>query len=253
MGWALKRQAVYLMIIVVVLLIIFGKPIYNFFNREATCFDRKRNGTELGVDCGGGCTKVCSATAEAPISLWSRSFEVRKGVYNSIAMIENPNVGAGAKDVSYIFKLFDDKNILVYERKGKTNIPAQARFPIFEGSIFTGERVPRRTFFEFSKNIDWVKEENPRSDLKIKEQKTTNLDSSPRIEVEIENRGLNKIENVEIFAIIYDMVDNAISGSKSLIESIDSDETKLIIFTWPEVFGSPVGRVEIIPKFDTRE
>ena len=246
-----KGRGFYTSLIVVILLIVFGYPVFNFFNKEATCFDGKRNGNELGIDCGGGCQKVCEFSVQAPAILWSRSFEIRDGVYNSIAMVENSNVGIGALDVSYVFRLFDSNNILVYERKGRTNIPAQTRFPIFEGRIITGERIPQKTFFEFVGVIDWIKQETILSDLRIRDQKILNTDLAPRIEASIENRGLYPIENLEIFAIIYDMTDNAISGSNTFIESISPDSKQTVIFTWPEPFSAPIGRVEIVPKFAT--
>jgi len=253
MWWALQRRTIYLGIFLVVVLILFGPSIYRSLNKEATCFDGKRNGSELGIDCGGVCQKVCKFSAEDPVILWSRSFEIRNGVYNSIAMIENPNSGTGAIDVSYTFKLFDSRNVLVYERKGVTDIPAQTRFPIFEPTIVTGERVPLRTFFEFSSDIDWLKQENSNLKLKTAEQKTTGADSSPKIEVKVENRGLESAKDLELFIIVYDLVDNAIAGSKTFIENIEPDSSKSVIFTWPEPFAFPVGRIEIIPKFNTRQ
>jgi hypothetical protein len=252
MWWALQRRTIYLGILLILILVFFGPSIYSSLKKTPTCFDEEQNGTELGVDCGGVCEKVCKFSAEEPVTLWSRSFEVRHGVYNSIAMIENPNIGTGALDVPYTFKLFDDRNVLVYERKGRVDIPAQVRFPIFEGSIVTGERIPQRTFFEFNTDIEWLKQESPVSDLRINEQKLVNQESSPRIEVEIENRGLQKIQNVEIFAIVYDMIDNATAGSKTFVETIEADSKRNLVFTWPAPFSVPAGRIEIIPRFNTR-
>ena len=236
-----------------VILILISPFIFSSLRKEATCFDGKRNGAELGLDCGGGCQKICKFSAEDPIVLWSRSFEVRNGVYNSVAMVENPNPGIGAIDVSYTFKLFDSRNVLVYERKGVTDIPAQLRFPVFEGNIITGQRIPLRTFFEFSPDIFWLKQENPDLRLKTAEQKITGSESSPRVESIIENGSLKMVQDIELFIIVYDLVDNAIAGSKTFIEKIDSNSSKSVVFTWPEPFSYPVGRVEIIPKFNTRE
>jgi len=253
MWWALQRRTIYLGIFFIVLLIIFSPSIYRFLSKEATCSDGKRNGSELGIDCGGECEKVCRFSVEDPLILWSRSFEVRPGVYNSIAMIENLNSGAGAIDIPYNFKLFDSRNVLVYERKGVVDIPAQTRFPVFESAIITGERIPLRTFFEFNLDtIGWLRQESPSLKLKTAEQKITGIESSPKIEVRVENRGLDTAQNIELFIIVYDLVDNAIAGSKTFIEEIKPGSSKLVTFTWPEPFAFPVGRLEIIPKFNTR-
>jgi hypothetical protein len=249
MNWALKKRIIYTGLFLILLIIIFSKPTYNIFHKEPTCFDGKKNGLEEGLDCGGTCEKICEAVSIVPEVLWSRSFEIRKGVYNSIAMIENANITAGAKNVPYVFKLFDDRNVLVYERKGVTNIPAQSRFPIFEADINTGERIPKRTFFEFGENIKWFKSENIVSDLRIRNQKITNIDSTPKVEVEIENRGLNKMEQIELFAVVYNKENNAIGGSSTFIEELNPNLSINVTFTWPTPFIEEVGRVEVIPKF----
>lgn len=252
MSWTFRNRTIYLGGLIIILVVVFSLPLYNIINKESTCSDGKRNGNEQGIDCGGVCEKVCKFSAGEPSILWARSFEVREGVYNSVAMIENPNPSAGAQDVFYTFRLFDDRSALVYERKGKTNIPAQTRFPVFEGTLFTGERVPDKTFFEFTSEIEWLNLKNIGSDLRIRERKIINTDSTPRIEVELENRGLVSIKNVELFAVIYDLADNAMAGSKTLIKNISPDSIEKAVFTWPNPFSSPIGRVEILPKFDTR-
>ena len=251
MEWAFKNRMVYIGGLLLIFIIIFSLPVYRFLNKEPTCFDGKQNGNELGIDCGGSCSNVCKEDAESLVILWSRSFKIREGVYNSIAMIENQNLSAGAYDVPYTFRLFDERNILVYERKGKVNIPAQTRFPIFEGAIVTGERIPQKTFFEFTNDIDWVQQTSLTSELVIKNQEILNTDSSPRIDVEVLNRGLKNIKNLELFVVVYDLDGNAMAGSKTFIDSIKTDKTVKAFFTWPDPFLSQVGRIEVIPKFET--
>ena len=249
MDWAFKKRAIYLFGLLVILVIIFGLPIYRSLNKTPTCSDGRQNGNELGIDCGGVCSKICKFSAEPPTVLWSRSFEVRDGIYNSIAMIENPNIGSGAANVPYIFRLFDDKNILVYERKGRTDIPPQTRFPIFEGGIIAGERTPSRTFFEFSPDIDWFQKEIQTTSLKVINKKQTNMDIAPKIEANIENRGDTAVHDIDVFVIVYDLEDNALAVSKTFIEEILPDLSPKVVFTWPLPFDSIVGRVEILPKF----
>jgi hypothetical protein len=252
-AWALRRRAVYVIFLIIALVIIFYSPIYNFIKSEPSCFDGRKNGREEGVDCGGGCEKVCQFATQDPIVLWSRSFEVRDGVYSSMAMIENPNIGTGSLNVPYTFRLFDNENVLVYERKGVADIPAQARFPVFESSVVTGNRKPTRTFFEFGDSINWIKQqESQNSDLRVGEQEIRNLEVSPRIDVSLENRGFNEIKNLEVFIVVYNMVDNAMGGSRTVIESITPDTAKTAVFTWPNPFSNPVGRIEVIPKFNTK-
>ena len=45
-----------------------------FFAQPATCFDGVMNGSETGIDCGGGCVRVCAADVAAPRVVWAKSF-----------------------------------------------------------------------------------------------------------------------------------------------------------------------------------
>ncbi|PIP86285.1 hypothetical protein COV42_00075 [Candidatus Campbellbacteria bacterium CG11_big_fil_rev_8_21_14_0_20_44_21] len=249
--WALRKRLIYILGFLAVLAVLFALPIYRSLNKAPTCFDEKQNGAELGIDCGGACEKICQSELDEPIILWSRSVPVRDGLYNFLAMIENPNVGAGALDVPYVFKLFDDENILIYERKGRVDISPQARFPIFEGGIVTAQRKPARTFFEFIGPITWLGKTKSASDLIVKSKELIE-NGAPRAEAVILNRGSVSLRNIEAFVIVYDDNGNAIAGSKTFIESVAPDEEREITFTWPEPFQGQARRVEIILKPSAR-
>lgn len=248
MNWAMQRRLIYFSGLILILLIIFGLPIYRSLNKEATCFDGKKNSNETGIDCGGSCLRVCADDIEDPIVLWTRSFKVKDGIYNSVVMIENSNVDLEASNVSYAFKLFDDRNILVYERKGRANILSQKIFPIFEGSIFVGERVPSRTFFEFTGNIAWDTkiEESPK--ISVKNKTLLNEDTSPRIEAELKNESLIDIKDIEVIALVFDSKNNAIASSRTIVDVLEKDSTVDVIFTWPDPFKGKANKIEVIPK-----
>ncbi|MDP6250283.1 MAG: hypothetical protein QGH26_05690, partial [Candidatus Pacebacteria bacterium] len=62
MSWSSKNRSIYLGGLILILVIVFALPVYNIFNKEPTCFDGKQNSNERGVDCGGGCEKICGFT-----------------------------------------------------------------------------------------------------------------------------------------------------------------------------------------------
>ena len=105
--WGTKRRNTIIFIILAFFLIIAGIISFALFYEEPTCFDGKRNGNEIGIDCGGSCELLCELQIIEPLVHWTRYFEVVPGVYNVLAYLENPNVTDGADRVDYIFKLFD--------------------------------------------------------------------------------------------------------------------------------------------------
>jgi hypothetical protein len=248
MNWAMQRRLLYFLGLILLLLIIFAPPIYKRLNKEATCFDNKKNGDETGIDCGGSCLRVCDVDIEDPIVLWTRSFKVTEGIYNSVTMIENSNVDLEASNVSYTFKLFDDRNILVYERKGRTDLLSQKIFPIFEGSIFVGERIPAQTFFEFTNDISWDTKVEETPKVSVRNKTLLNEDTSPRIEAELENGSLIDIRDIEVIALVFDSKNNAITSSRTVVDILEKDSTVNVTFTWPKPFEGKANKIEVIAK-----
>lgn len=248
MSWASRRRALYSIIILLGLAVIVGIPMFFLLYEEPTCSDGKQNQNEVGIDCGGSCELLCDSQVVLPAILWSRSFAVTEGVYNSVAYIENPNFKAGTFEVSYIFKLFDSENILVTERRGITYISPNNAFVVFEGGIVTGERIPARTFFEFRGEPKWFELNNPAISLVIENRILSDTNSSPKLDATLKNISTEDIKDIEIMAIIFDTNDNAIASSRTVVKLLPKSSVQDIAFTWPKPFSSSVGRVEIIPK-----
>lgn len=249
MSWASKRRSIYISGVIIVAIVIMAPIVFSVFNKKPTCFDGKQNGDERGIDCGGICEKLCALETTDPSIVWSRSFKVSEGVYNTVAYIKNPNFNGGILNIPYIFKLFDDKNLLIAERKGSTFIPPNTAVPIFENTIYTGERIPIKTFFEFNSKFIWSRiDEYKGKDLKISEIKLSNIESAPRVDAVLSNTSIIDIEDIEAVAIIFDSNNNAIAVSSTFIEKLPNRSSRNIVFTWPNKFSLKVARIEIIHK-----
>lgn len=253
-AWATRRKSLYLFGAIAVLLVVFSLPVYYYFAQEPTCIDGKQNGMEEGIDCGGQCQRLCQENIKSPIVHWSRSFYVAKGVYDIVALVENPNFESGVREVLYRFKLYDDRNILVGERVGKTFIGSNEQFAVFEGGIRTGERVPKYVFFEFISELEWLHIDVPESDsLSIKGQKLEYISEKPRLSAFIVNNTLDTIKDIEVVAVLYDVNDNAIAVSATTVDMLTGGENKPLAFTWREPFEVLPVRIEIIPRFNALE
>ncbi len=247
MSWALKRKILYILLVIAAVLAL-ALPVVYFLIPNPTCFDGKQNQDEQGIDCDGSCAKVCLERTGGLQVLWTRSFQVSEKVFSAVAYVSNPNVSLGAYEVPYTFRLYDAKNILVGERHGVATLPPNTTFPIFEGVITTGSRPPARTFFEFAAKP--VFERLPdQPGLLIKNQEFSDEDGTPRLTATIANQNIFSIRNITVDAILYDLNDNAIAASETVIDEIPKDDSREVVFTWPQPFGKPVNRIEIYPKF----
>lgn len=253
MGWATQRRATYFIGILVIFAIVISIPVYFQLNKIPNCFDGKQNGDETGIDLGGSCDALNPADLDTMLVHWSRPFEVVSGVYDAVAYVENPNFKSGVSEIIYKFKLYDDNNILIVEKFGKTFIGPNEQFAIFEGGLNAGDRIPKRAFFDFAPDIDWQRIELEDKDipqLSVRNQEVINLDTSPRLNATIVNDTPFPVENIDIVVILYGADDNAIAVSATIVDRIEQYGTKDISFTWQEPFFVTPVRIDVIPRVD---
>ncbi len=246
--WAQRRKMTYGSIFLALILIVFGLPLFFHFHKAPTCFDGKKNQNEQGIDCGGKCVQVCSFTAAPLKVLWSRAFLISSGVYSAVAYVENPNATVGTLSVPYIFKIYDDKNVLIYERKGRADIPSKKIIPIFETSIIAGTRLPKRVYFEFTQAPQWKKLQNESAPILVQDILLTDESGRPKLQARLLNQSLDAYDDISVVAIIYDKEDNAIAASRTIVDTLPKDSSVPVSFTWPQPFTALSGRVEIVPS-----
>lgn len=237
-SWSAKRKIIYLSAISAFLFVVIGVPSFFIIYQKPTCFDFKKNGDELGVDCGGSCQLLCSFEATEPDILWSRSFKVVPGVYSAVAYIQNYNISSESVNVSYIFKLYNNKNNLITTREGVAYIPKNKIFAVFEPNIKVDQKIPTRTTFEFTETPVWTKNTDAVPDFAINQKSLTGEDKTPRVDAIIENHSLIPFSNIEAIAIVYDGKDNAIGASRTYIDTLAKDQATDIVFTWPNPFDT---------------
>ena len=247
MGWASRRRNKYLGGIAIVVLIIFVWIGISVIYEAPTCFDSERNGNEEGIDCGGSCELVCGFQAVDPIVLWSRFFEVSPGVYNAVALIENPNTNKQAGPTPYTLKIRDAENVLVYERKGSTEIPPERILAIFETGIFSGERVPVRSTFTIDRKPVWEKVSVERPRIEVSDSVLSGEDALPRLDAVVSNKSLIEASDIVLVAILSGTDGNAVAVSRTVVSFLRPGEEDTIVFTWRAPFSTSITSIDVIP------
>ncbi len=254
LSWSARRKLIYIFILFTIFSIPTGFYIYKKMQKPASCFDNIQNQNERGVDCGGICQIACvDHVKKDPDIQWSRAYYVAPGIYNLVAYIQNPNIDYISKPTPYIFKVYDDQNVLIATRKGVVGIPTSKIFPIFEPTIDTGKSIPKMVTFEFVEPVTWIEYFGNKPELEVVEQRFSRQDTSPKLDVKIRNKTLNTYKNVEVVAIIYNEDGNGLLASRTFIDSIgDKGETSLV-FTWPEAIDFKYSKIEVIPNISLNE
>lgn len=245
MTWAAKRQAQYLLGLFGFFALIAFIIIYPMITKPATCTDGKQNGKETGVDCGGLCQLVCPAEASEPVILWYRAFPVSNNNYNLVAFVSNQNKNAALANISYEFKIYDTNNKLIGRRVGTTYLPPNQQFAIFEPRFEAGESEVRSVLFEFTPPFIWYKKEPTIQTLPIKvDTIVAGTDKyTPTLTARVTNDSIYDLPAFDVITILYDINHIAINASKTHKDSLVSNSTTPVLFTWPQPFTEePVTR-----------
>lgn len=248
MSWSSRRRSLYAGGVIFFFVTVIGGPLaYSYFTKPPTCTDGVRNQGETSIDKGGPCPLVDESKLAPSSVLWSRSFRVRSGSYNAVALIQNPNQGVGIRQITYKFGLYDEQNILIAERTGSTYVMPGSITPVFEGAIDTGNRVVAHTYFDFTSAPAWEKLENSAAPLVLSNVEITDVMIAPRVTAQVKNTSVAPVTDMTFVAIVYDPAGNAFATSETTVQSLDGGETAGLIFTWPGTFNISVGRVQVIP------
>lgn len=250
MSWGTQRRNTILFIFFAFVLLIISYVLYYALYEPPNCFDKKFNGDEIGIDCGGSCELFCESQILNPIISFTRLFEVAPGVYNVLAYVENPNPTAGIEKVPYRFKIYDNQNVLLQERRGYMDLYPKTVIPILENSLVVGKLEATRVVFEFEQDLKWYKRELKENTILIQDEEITNIDSEPRIRAIVKNLDLKPINKVKIVAIVYDEKDNAIASSSTIFETLPPNQDLEVFLVWPQPFDANIARFELIPVYD---
>lgn len=230
--WAFWRRVYYGTGFLVVLILIGVGLYYAYGYKAPTCFDGTMNGAETGVDCGGACERICEASIIPPYIKWAQSFKIVDGQYNAVAYVENKNKDIGTPELKYIFRLYDADGVIV-EKEGKTVLPPDSIYPIFEGRIMTGTRIPTKTTIEFVGETEWLPGETGREQFNLEKRELVNADSLPRLTAQLYNTSLDEAKDVEVVATIFDASGNPLTASQAFVKYFPGRSTQEAVFTWP--------------------
>ncbi len=246
MNWRLKRQLIYLGIIFSFLLIIFlifylSKP-----PLPASCFDNKKNQGEEDVDCGGPCPP-CELKTAQPLKIYSTQFLVYSNSIDIIGVIENPNSNLALKKLKYYFEIYDLDDILKATTTLKETIlePDQKRYLLeinYPKPSFVIGKMKLKILEPEDK--DWVKLTLEKPKISFYNLKIDQENSKLKLSFTLFNQTLLPYKDIEIIILLYNPNNNLVGTTKSLI-SLNAEETKDLVLTFPSTSFQPSG-LEVI-------
>lgn len=252
MSWASRRRFLYIFIFLLIVGSITVIPLMVYLHEPGDCSDGKMNNGETAIDKGGPCRLLDERTLLPTTIVWSRAMPVRlpgeeQGSFSAVAYVENPNVNAGVMEAPYIFRLYDENNVLVAEVEGVTPIMPGTVTPVFVGGINTGFRKATRVFFEFTAPLVWHRLYDATEPITVPTKEIVNVQTEPRLNTVIKNGSVVDLRNTQFVAIIFDTAGNAFAGSATEVQFLERGKQLNVSFTWPDPFPYLPGRIDVLP------
>lgn len=170
--------------------------------------------------------------------LWSRFFLVRPGVYDVAALLENPNDRAKAASVPYVFRLFDENDILIVAKEGIGFVNPGERFVIVEPLVATAVRVPKRVSFEI-RDIAWEAGEKMVLPVVVKERRFETSGTDTTVRVLLVNTDVRVSAVIEAVPVLINEEGNASAAARAIVDPIVAGGEREAVFTWPRVLPEP--------------
>jgi hypothetical protein len=248
-SWSSRRKFFIFFLVLIVLGVVLGLPLYFFFHRAPSCSNGKMDGDETGIDCGGSCTTICT-TDSLPLIMHGdpRVVPVASSTYALAVSIQNPNVSGRVDHAAYTVKFFDATSGEPLKTiDGSTYVPPAATFALFLGPYDFGDAVPVRAVLSWS-TLTWVKDINRMPVIEVHDPLLSDTESKPHLVATAVNPGSSAVSNIEFVALIKDSGGTIIAASKTVIHSLPPEGSAPLIFTWPKPFVATPTAVEVVPR-----
>lgn len=206
-----------------------------------TCFDKKQNQSETGIDCGGSCIP-CSLKYPKPLTVfWARAVPTRQGTYDLAAEIENPNELLSSTAVDYEFSLVDSFG-QVAKKQGRTFLYAQERTLIIETNL-QANRPPTKVEFKVL-GVEWQVESDPKPNIVVERRDYQVIEETDRkfsqVLMTVTNSSAYDYKSAEINVAALDGSENLLGANRITIENLKSGERRTVKSLWPGVLpGEP--------------
>lgn len=246
MNWAAKRKIVYAVAVIIFSIVFAVYQARGILFPTPTCIDQKQNGFESGIDCGGSCALRCEQEV-VPVSVeWSRAIPVSSDTYDFAAMLANRNTNSAPLNVEYQFTAYNKAGEVILSLRGETLVPADGDFPVIVQNIELSEQ-PYQVVAHVSQPSQYaVSDAAKRVQVRVKSTRYEG-GATPRVYVVLDNLTQRSFLKLPLRVVAYDEYNNAVAVGESIVPSLEKEEEKEIIFTWPEPFSTTPTKLRAYP------
>lgn len=248
--WAQKRKIIY-GILTSIIIILAGIYVFrDIIFPTPTCFDKKQNGYESGVDCGGTCSLQCRQNI-VPLSVtWARAIKTGTSTYDFAALISNKNIDNAPRQVVYTFTAYDASGKEIMKVNGLSIAPIDGDFPIVEQNIFLAQEP-----YEISATINsdaphYKVLEKPASPTLRVIDPHYEAGSISRVYATILNTKRILFRSLAVRVLLYDANGNVYAVGQTVVPTLEKEGNREVVFTWDKAFPVAPTKIRIFPILD---
>jgi len=255
MSWASQRRFFILLIVGVVVVVFLTIVIISAIYKTPSCTDGVQNQNEAGIDCGGSCSYLCADRVHPPRVLFTKVLKNNNDRTDIIALIENKNTDAAAKNVPYRISLYGEGQVFIREITGTVDLPPRTTKPIFLPGVVSG--LPAQAgkqpivsaFLEIAASAPhwFTLTVDPRIIPTVSRTTLVGTESNPRVEAILTNPSSSSIMNVHAIVFVYDANKNVIAASATVVPVIQAQGQSIATFTWNNAFSGIPASEEVVP------
>jgi hypothetical protein len=249
MEWGTKRKLLYALAVTIVLAASTVFLLRGTLFPAPTCIDGKQNGYESGIDCGGTCALLCRADVYPLTVMWAKAVRSEKGVYDLVAMINNPNIDNAAAEVGFSFDVYDQNGKVMVTLAGSTTVPIGGKFPVIIQGVPLAT-PPTNVSLTLTDGPHYAVKESPSSPTVKIIGTRFEQDTIPRVYGTVVNTKHKEITNLPVRVVLYDAQNNAYAVGETVVPLLPKEGVKEIVFTWGGTLLLPPVRIEVYPIFD---
>ncbi|HAS00027.1 MAG: hypothetical protein US57_C0017G0002 [Candidatus Moranbacteria bacterium GW2011_GWC2_37_73] len=226
-----------------------GYIIYFITAPEPTCFDKKQNQAEKGIDCGGTC-QPCKEDIQTQ-DIVIKEVAVALGgnnTYDVVAKIANPNNTLGASVLQYTFILKDAAENVIATKEGTTFIlPADSKYVPELGLQAENGAVPTKVELVVGE-IKWEKLNDtgkPQIGVYNKNFSESATGNGGEARGVIRNENSYNLNKIFVTIILRSENGDIIGINKTEKNTVRAKEERDFVLTWPYALTASVQNIEV--------
>jgi hypothetical protein len=255
--WNSKRRMYYIIgIILIILSFLFYKS-YDSLFPEATCFDKKQNNQEVGIDCGGSCELLCKNTF-LPLEIklakaYNSGFDIEgKQKYNMLILLDNKNIEKSPKKLIVSVDVFGSNGEKLDSFKKETAVTSYNKIPVIIEDYVLPQSVTDKSVVITKLFVTLLDEHNfylnrGYYDISLLDYRFEN-GNTPKLEIEYTSPYKETVRGeIEVLVLLKDNLDNVVHYNIRKINGLTPERKEKLSFTWKQRIEENVISVEVIP------